>query len=813
MATFTPPSGRQNLSRAIRFCAILISFLLLCCATTAFADFQIAVTNQWWSEASAKSISQSGTNQAEIVQALRDVPKSQRPGLQFLVENMPRQDLQSLSAAFLLENVAQAYESRDKAPWGKTIPDELFFNYVLPYANINEQREAWRKSLYEKCAPLVKDCKTPGEAAQRLNEKLFPLVKVKYSTQRKKADQSPSESIESGLASCTGLSILLIDACRSVGIPARLVGIPNWADNRGNHTWVEVWDTSWHFTGAAEPDPKGLDHTWFEADAAQATRDSKEHAIYATSFKKTDLPFPLVWAPDLDYISAINVTDNYTPKSKLKHIDKTRLLVKVLDRPAGNRITSKICITDPNDSAVHFEGTSRDEKFDSNDMLAFELLQSHTYKIQVQAGKHTLNHEFATSTNSQQMLVLDLAETATAFTIVTPQLKPKDQAKLKSALTDFFNASLEKQSGWKFDHSLETLLQKNEPAVRQIAWEAYRNADIHQDLKHDYEAKQVRFQKYLSPYTVKYVGQKPAHGWPLFIAMHGGGGTAKEVNDSQWKMMQGYYHDQSSVPGYIYVALRAPNDEWNGFYDDYVYPLVNNLIHQFLIFGETDPNKVFIMGYSHGGYGAFAIGPKMPDHFAAIHASAAAPTDGETSAKTLRNTPFAFMIGEKDDAYGRIERCRAFNETVKKLRGERTDIYPVTMEYQPGYGHGGLPDKDKIKDMYPFIRNPVPTELNWELTDGVIKNFFWLQVPQPAKKQEIQAACHNNRIVVTTTNITVASLLLDGRLIDFSRPVTVELNGHSSTCKLQPSLLTLCESLLERADCDLAFSTKMKLEF
>ena len=80
------------------------------------------------------------------------------------------------------------------------------------------------------------------------------------------------------------------------------------------------------------------------------------------------------------------------------------------------------------------------------------------------------------------------------------------------------------------------------------------------------------------------------------------------------------------MPGYLYVALRAPNDTWNGFYDDYVYPLVVNLINQMLLYAEADPDKIFIMGYSHGGYGAFAIGPKMPDRFAAIHASAAAPT-------------------------------------------------------------------------------------------------------------------------------------------------------------------------------------------
>ena len=136
------------------------------------------------------------------------------------------------------------------------------------------------------CQPLVKDCKTPGEAAQRLNEKLFGEIQVKYSTQRKRANQAPSESIEQGLASCTGLSILLVDACRSVGVPARLAGIPSWPNKQGNHTWVEVWDDGWHFTGAAEPNGQGLNHAWFQGDASLAKKDSRLNAIYAVSFKK-----------------------------------------------------------------------------------------------------------------------------------------------------------------------------------------------------------------------------------------------------------------------------------------------------------------------------------------------------------------------------------------------------------------------------------------------------------------------------------------------------------------------------------------------
>jgi hypothetical protein len=55
----------------------------------------------------------------------------------------------------------------------------------------------------------------------------------------------------------TGLRIFLIDALRSVGIPARLVGTPAWNNDprNGNHNWVEVWVDSiseWQFI-QAEP--------------------------------------------------------------------------------------------------------------------------------------------------------------------------------------------------------------------------------------------------------------------------------------------------------------------------------------------------------------------------------------------------------------------------------------------------------------------------------------------------------------------------------------------------------------------------------
>jgi transglutaminase-like putative cysteine protease/pimeloyl-ACP methyl ester carboxylesterase len=749
-----------------------------------------------WPAAVEEALGRAGANRGEIVEALRSTAGQERRGMAFLIAHMPPRDLRSLRADFLLENVRLAYRVRAQVPWGSRIPEDVFLNDVLPYANLDEARHPWRKEMVDLCLPIVKGCKTPTEAAQKLNATLFAKTKVKYSTGRKKANQSPKETMETGLASCTGLAILLADACRSVGVPARVAGTPMWANNRGNHTWVEVWDGRWHFTGAAEYDANGLDRGWFAADAAQATKDSREHAIYAASFRRTGVTFPLVWDPDGREVFAENVTDRYTARLK----PGVRVQIRVLRE--GKRLALPFVVEDHQHREV-CRGLSKGEEADTNDILSVELLPGRAYVVRV---GHPARAERRFTPLAAKDLLVEVEIPA-----AKPGLSPEQLAALTKEARAYFEADAKKQAAWKFDEKRDRLLAGNEAAIRAQVWKAYREASIHQAAKKDFAANQVRYKEYLSAYIVKKVGKKPAGGWPLFIAMHGGGGAPKQVNDSQWKMMQIYYKDQPSVAGYQYLALRAPNDTWNGFYDGYVPPLVINLIRQFVLFGEVDPDKVFLMGYSHGGYGAFYIGPLIPDRFAAVHASAAAPTDGTISPRTLRNTRFTFMIGEKDTAYGRADRCQTFNKAVEKLKKEDKDAFPVEMQFMKGFGHGGLPDRDKIKEMAAYRRDPVPRHLTWDLTTNVVDRFFWLAVPKPGADQAIDAKIADDAVVITTKNVKEFSLELDGRLVRFDRPLRVTLNGKQQSVEIRPSLLTLCRSMAARGDPELACTCEVKL--
>ncbi len=252
-----------------------------------------------------------GTNAAAIERVWRETSPAHRPGVEFLLRHMPRRDITSLPAAFLEENVRLAYAAYDSAPWRNEIPQEIFLNEILPYCFVTEERAPWRAELAERCRPLVAGATSPSEAAARLNREMFPAFGVTYSQERSRTDQNVRQVLDEGLATCTGLSVLLASACRSVGVPARLAGTPMWPDSSGNHTWVEIWDGEWHFTGAAEPTGAVLDSAWFVERARTCPEDVPGHAIYATSYARTDTPFPIAWADSVKDVWGVNVTQRY----------------------------------------------------------------------------------------------------------------------------------------------------------------------------------------------------------------------------------------------------------------------------------------------------------------------------------------------------------------------------------------------------------------------------------------------------------------------------------------------------------------------
>jgi hypothetical protein len=336
-----------------------------------------------------EALNNAGKNKGELVKALKNAPDKQLNGVAFLIAYMPQVDRDSLKAEFLLENTKLAYAAKEKFPWCKSLPDSVFFNEVLPYAVLNERRDNWRQDFYDRFLPKVDGCDNIYAAIDSVNRNIAKILKVEYNVKRRKVDQSPYESIEQGMATCTGLSILLVDAFRTVGIPSRLAGIANWTTKRGNHNWVEVFvDGKWYFT---EYYPDALNKSWFVADAGKADPEKPENSIFATSFKPLQTWFPLIWDKDLKYIHAENVTlryiDVYNEQLLGKVLSDDEVILNVVlfknetCTPDGNnRIHTKILLLQEG-KQIDF-GFSPSSTDDMNKYLVFRVKKNSKYKLE-----------------------------------------------------------------------------------------------------------------------------------------------------------------------------------------------------------------------------------------------------------------------------------------------------------------------------------------------------------------------------------------------------------------------------------------------
>ncbi|HEX7260881.1 MAG TPA: transglutaminase domain-containing protein, partial [Luteolibacter sp.] len=218
----------------------------------------------------------------------------------FLLEHLPAADGESLTVGLFRENLEEAFAAREKYPWAKALDRELFFNEVLPHAVVNETRDPWRKQLRELFDPLLADSRNVRDAATVIGSRIAELTGVKYDTKREKACQSPAESMRQHMASCTGLSILMVDALRACGVPARLAGIPMWGSLEGNHTWVEIHDgTDWHLSGYGGT-PDGWNKGWEIDRCAYCDPEKPFHGVFASSYRKTAVGFPMIWDWKID---------------------------------------------------------------------------------------------------------------------------------------------------------------------------------------------------------------------------------------------------------------------------------------------------------------------------------------------------------------------------------------------------------------------------------------------------------------------------------------------------------------------------------
>lgn len=697
-----------------------------------------------------------------------------RNAAQFLVDHHPPRDAE-IDRAILDETLNYALKVRDEFPWSRKLSQFRFHNDVLPYASLDETRETWRREFYERCKPLVANCKTASQAADAINRQFFKDINVHYHTEREKPNQSPAESMRQGRATCTGLSILLVDACRSVGIAARVAGVASWRAKEGNHTWVEIWDDGWHFLGADEPDKRGVDRAWFVRDAMKAVPGDPKYAIWASSFEKSATHFPLVWNPDDKSVPAVDVTTRYlTPYKKAD--DGAMRHVRLWKTQGGERAYAAVSVLD-SDGKIGDRFTTRAGESDLNDMPGFGILPGSRRRLIVEYDGQVRCTSVTSDNDDVQTLDLYWDKL--------------------SALPDS-------------DEAFKPLTKSAAEAV--IAESATRRAGrIAEKRKQEIDANIVQGRVQSLRLLEKTFGDAPADGRSLWISLHGGGGAPTEVNDRQWQNQIKLYEPAEG----IYVAPRAPTDTWNLWHKKHIDKLFDRLIETYIATRGVNPNKVYLLGYSAGGDGVYQLAPRMADRFAAASMMAGHPNEAKPLG--LRNLPFAIFCGGEDDAYSRNKVAANWGRELDDLRAADPDGYVHRTTIYPGLSHWMEgKDKEALPWMAAHTRNPWPKRVVWHQDDVTHTRFYWLRLRRKdAKKgRTIIADVDDQTITITSDKVHRLTLRLRDDLLDLEKPIKVVVGDKTIfEGRVTRTKAAIEQSLKERNDAAAAATAELTISW
>ena len=378
-------------------------------------------------------------------------------------------------------------------------------------------------------------------------------------------------------------------------------------------------------------------------------------------------------------------------------------------------------------------------------------------------------------------------------------------------------------------------------AEREAAWDEYvRAMEESGVMESELSAERLDLGDVTMRLGIFVEGERPEGGYPLYIALHGGGSSdTPDLNDSQWDAMKYYYRDALDCG--VYVAARGVRDTWDTHFNPESYPLYDRLIQYMIINYDVDPNRVYIEGFSAGGDGVYAVTARMADRFAAANMSSG--HHNWVNIDNLYNMPIMLQAGEYDEAYDRHRVTAEYGILLDSLQ-ERFPghyVHRVLIHYNEGHNYedydaapipvmrsyrSWLEDGDRShvdEDCYPphwmdqFVRDPLPSSVRWNLGTRAemrtVTSFYYLRAPYGTTGTVLASYDRDmNLVSIETENLSGdLSVLLNEDMVDFSKPVTFVIDGKEVSRTVTPSLDVLKETTAERGDPNYQFFAEVSL--
>lgn len=283
------------------------------------------------------------------------------------------------------------------------------------------------------------------------------------------------------------------------------------------------------------------------------------------------------------------------------------------------------------------------------------------------------------------------------------------------------------------------------------------------------------------------VGGKTNAPKGLAINLHGGG-----VGQGDAGGAAAAYDSALGSLGLLMIAPEVLEKTERGWTDSGTEEFVLDLVDAALRTWKLDPDRVFFVGHSMGGYGSWALGGHHADRVAAIAPSAGAPTPIRERAggpivdiqsgviPSLRNV-FVSVYQSLDDPQvppaPNQYAVRLLGEAAAKWGGYEHDYWEVD-----GRGHAAPPGgyRPQLEKIVGRTRNAVPERIVWQPVLPWKRQFHWLWWEAPIADALVVADLDRaaNAVRITCDQPTEGLwVLLDERVLDLGKEIVVTVNG------------------------------------
>jgi hypothetical protein len=156
-----------------------------------------------------------------------------------------KQDVEHITADYLINNIELAFKVWREQPWGKHITFETFCEEILPYRLGTEPLENWREKALASFADIYRSFQedttmiTAVIACGKVND-LLPRFRM----DKDFPAMNYSQLMASSRGMCDHMTALATFAMRALGIPVTSDYTPQWPRMNIGHSWNTVCDSA-----------------------------------------------------------------------------------------------------------------------------------------------------------------------------------------------------------------------------------------------------------------------------------------------------------------------------------------------------------------------------------------------------------------------------------------------------------------------------------------------------------------------------------------------------------------------------------------